>query len=39
MSGYIYSVVMALAFFGVVALGAYSNYRFIKRLAERETSR
>ena len=27
-------VVMALAFFGAVALGVYANYRFMKRIAE-----
>lgn len=30
----IYLVVMALAFFGAVAFGAYSNYRWMKRQVE-----
>lgn len=30
--------VMALAFFGAVALGVYSNYRWMKRFAERNDS-
>ncbi|AGW94636.1 hypothetical protein N234_31800 [Ralstonia pickettii DTP0602] len=32
----IYLVVMALAFLGAVAFGVYSNYRWMKRFAERE---
>lgn len=28
--------VMALAFLGAVAFGVYANYRFMKRIAERE---
>ncbi|MNL66585.1 hypothetical protein D3C87_1910760 [compost metagenome] len=29
-------IVMALAFFGAVAFVVYANYRFMKRIAERE---
>ena len=29
-------IVMALAFFGAVAFGVYANYRFMKRIAERQ---
>lgn len=32
----IYLVVMALAFFGAVVFGAYINYRWMMRLAERD---
>ena len=36
MASLVYLVVMALAFIGIVALGAYANYRFIKRIVEGE---